>query len=127
MPRARAAKAQPRYVPGPRRADLRRQALLDALEQLLEHKPLDQIGIAEITRKADVTRSAFYFYFPTKAAAVAALLSDLYEQLETVAASWYAGGPGTPRERVQTGFEESIKVWRTHAGLLVAMFDATGQ
>ena len=67
--------------PGPKSGDERRTALLTALEDLLESRPLAQIGVADISRAAGVTRSAFYFYFPSKAAAVAALLADFHEQM----------------------------------------------
>ena len=58
------------------RGDQRRAALLESLDQLLqdEDSSLDSINIADISRRAGVTRSAFYFYFDNKAAAVAALM-----------------------------------------------------
>jgi AcrR family transcriptional regulator len=58
--------------------DQRRAALLRALDELLVDTPLDEINVADISRRAGVTRSAFYFYFESKAAAVGALLDDLY-------------------------------------------------
>lgn len=115
-----------RFVPGPRRGDQRRDALLRGLETLLATHPLNEIGIADISRAAGATRSAFYFYFPTKGAAVAALLSDVYEDLEQAAAAWYDAGPGTPIERIRVALEMSTTVWREHAAVLVAMFDAVG-
>ncbi|HEV3055423.1 MAG TPA: TetR/AcrR family transcriptional regulator [Solirubrobacteraceae bacterium] len=119
-------RSRPRYVPGPRRGDQRRAALLSALDGLLATRSLSQIGIAEITRAAGVTRSAFYFYFPSKAAAVAALLSEFYDEMQHAAAGWYEGGPGTPLERLRTGFAATIALWHERAGLLVAMLDAIG-
>jgi AcrR family transcriptional regulator len=121
-----APKARARYVPGPRRGDQRREALLNALDKLLMTQPLADIGIAEISREAGVTRSAFYFYFPTKAAAVAALMADFEEEMTDAAADWYDGGAGTPLQRLQAGFDASISHWRERAGLLVAMLDAAG-
>jgi AcrR family transcriptional regulator len=114
------------YIPGPRRADERRAALLGALEELLAARSLSEIGIADMTTAAGLTRSAFYFYFPTKAAAVAALLADFYEEMQQAAADWYEGGTGTPLERLRTGFQASAELWRARAGLLVAMLDAIG-
>jgi AcrR family transcriptional regulator len=118
--------ARPRYVPGPRRGDQRRAALLSALDQLLATRPLAEIAIADITRAAGVTRSAFYFYFATKGAAVAALLSDFQAEMQQAAAAWYEGGPGTPLERTQAGFTASIELWRDRGSLLVALLDAIG-
>jgi AcrR family transcriptional regulator len=117
---------RPRYAPGPTRGDERRAALLKALDELLETRPLAELGIADITRAAGVTRSAFYFYFPSKGAAVAALLADFDIEMMAAAAAWYDGGPGTPLERLRGGFEASVSRWRTRAGLMVAMRDAVG-
>jgi AcrR family transcriptional regulator len=121
-----AARARARYSSAPRRGDHRRAALLSALEQLLTTRPLADVGVADITSAAGVTRSAFYFYFPTKGAAVAALLSDFQEEMVQAAVAWYEGGPGTPLERTRAGFEASIELWRARGNLLVALLDAIG-
>jgi AcrR family transcriptional regulator len=112
-----------RYVPRPSRGDERRTQLLDALAQLLGSRALTDIGIADITRAAGVTRSAFYFYFPTKAAAVAALFADFGDDVRQAGAPWYQGGSGTPLQRIQLTVEASIKLWRNQASLVVAMLD----
>jgi AcrR family transcriptional regulator len=121
-----ASKARTRYVPGPRRGDVRRDGLLRALDKLLAERPFADIGIVDITREAGVSRSAFYFYFPTKAAAVAALLADFQDDMRNAAVEWYEGGDATPLQRLQDGFEASIARWRQRAGLLVAMLDGIG-
>lgn len=64
---------------GANRGDARRDALLTALDELLRVKTLEEVNVAEISGRAGVTRSAFYFYFESKAVAVMALMSDLYE------------------------------------------------
>jgi AcrR family transcriptional regulator len=115
-----------RHVPGPKAGDRRRAALLDALEELLETHALAEIGVADITRAAGVTRSGFYFYFPSKAAAVAALLADFYEEMLGAAAEWYEGGSAPPRDRLRTGMEASVAHWRERDALMVAMLDAVG-
>ena len=43
--------------------DQRRAALLESLETLLRESRLEDINIADISRRAGLTRSAFYFYF----------------------------------------------------------------
>jgi TetR/AcrR family transcriptional regulator, ethionamide resistance regulator len=104
----------------------RREALLTALEELLAENPLDAISIADITRKAGVTRSGFYFYFSTKAAAVAALLEDLRGQMIAVAADWYERSDAPHHDRVRRALGSTIVLWREHATLMIAMFDAAG-
>jgi AcrR family transcriptional regulator len=112
-----------RYVPRPSRGDERRSQLLDALVELLSARPLADVGIADITRAAGITRSAFYFYFPTKAAAVAALFADYRDDMLQAGAAWYEGHGGTPLQRIQSTVEASIQLWRGQASLLVAMLD----
>lgn len=65
---------------GPNRGDERRSALLAALDSLLKDDVrLDDINIAQLSQRAGVTRSAFYFYFENKAMAVMALLEQMYD------------------------------------------------
>jgi AcrR family transcriptional regulator len=118
--------ARPRHVVGPKRGDSRRAALLAALDELIATAPLAEIGIADITHTAGLTRSAFYFYFPSKAVAVAALLADFSDEMIDAAEAWYEGGPGSPEDRLRFGFDASVALWRERAGLMVAMLDAVG-
>jgi TetR/AcrR family transcriptional regulator, ethionamide resistance regulator len=113
-----------RHVSAPRRGDERRQKLLAALETLLATRGLAEIGVADITAAAGVTRSGFYFYFPSKGAAVAALLADFRDDMHEAGAAWYTCADGDPLERVTRTVHASTALWRAHAPLLVAMLDA---
>lgn len=63
------------------KGDERRGALLAALEEELRSvDSVESINVADLARKAGVTRSAFYFYFENKGAAVAALMDVFYEE-----------------------------------------------
>jgi len=61
------------------RGDARRDALLTAFDELLREQSLEEVNVADISNRAGVTRSAFYFYFESKAVAVLALMQDLYD------------------------------------------------
>jgi AcrR family transcriptional regulator len=115
-----------RFVPGPKRGDVRRAALLEALEELLAQRSLSEIGIADIALAAGVSRSAFYFYFPSKAAAVAASMADIYDEVAEAGSPWLAGDSGTPLERLTASFEKVAELWHGRAALLTAMLDAVG-
>lgn len=86
------------------RGDQRRSALLQALDDLLREKTLDQVNVAEISRRAGVTRSAFYFYFESKAAAVLALMADLYDAASD-ATDLLAKAEGEPGERIRQALD----------------------
>ena len=104
------------------RGDKRRTALLEALDKHLREGPLDSINIADISRSAGVTRSAFYFYFDSKASAVAALMEEMYE--ESAAAAALFAGDGAPQERVEAMIRAMFDSWSAHEHLYRAMFDA---
>lgn len=106
------------------KGDGRRIAILNALADAVAEKPLRDVSVAELTARAGVTRPAFYFYFPTKAAAVTALLEDVRGEMLAVAARWYAGGPGAPGDRLREGMRSSIAFWRGRAALFAAVLDA---
>ncbi|MDI6908761.1 TetR/AcrR family transcriptional regulator [Nocardioides sp.] len=104
------------------RGDERRTALLAALDDRLQHSPLDAINIADISRRAGVTRSAFYFYFENKAAAVAALMDDMYD--EGLGAAELLGGDGSMRDRLVTAIRAIFVGWGERRHLYRALLDA---
>lgn len=62
-----------------RRVKRTKKALLDALFELLENKPLNRITVTELTERADINRATFYFYY-----------TDLYDMLEQIQDDAYA-------------------------------------
>ena len=107
----------------PHHGDRRRAALLHALDELLRDGTLDAINIADISARAGVTRSAFYFYFENKAAAVAALMADMYDQAFAAAGLLVADGE-TPRARVEGMIDGLFAALDSHRYLYRAMLDA---
>lgn len=108
----------------PQRGDERRGALLAALDELLRDNggELEPINIAEISRRAGVTRSAFYFYFENKAAAVAATLEQTYEELFTV--NDVLVGPGEPADRIERAIRGLVEFLDRHRHLYRAVLEA---
>lgn len=54
--------------------------ILDALQQLLEEKTIQQISVSEIASRAGIGKGSIYYYFPSKDAIVDALIRRNYEQ-----------------------------------------------
>ncbi len=106
------------------KGDERRAALLAALDHhLLEGDgALDSINIADISRRAGVTRSAFYFYFESKAAAVAALSEEMYDGAAAAAA--HLTGDGAPADNIEAMIRTLFDAWQKHHHLYRAMLDA---
>jgi len=104
------------------RGDRRRTALLESLDHYLREDSLDSINIADISRRAGVTRSAFYFYFENKASAVAALMEEMYD--ESFAAAEALRGSGTPAENIEAMVRALFSTWDKHEHLFRASLDA---
>ncbi len=104
------------------KGDARRAALLEALADQLEESSLESITIADISRAAGVTRSAFYFYFENKQLAVAALMEEMYD--ESMAAAAFLDGDGSPAARVEAMVRGLFGAWERHRHLFRAMLDA---
>jgi len=106
--------------------DQRRAALLESLETLLRESRLEDINIADISRRAGLTRSAFYFYFESKHLAVAALMEEIYGAALTATAR--LADPSLPaQERVSAMVSTLFDSVEEHAHLFLATLEARGQ
>ncbi len=54
--------------------------ILDALQQLLEDRKIQNISVSEIAQKAGIGKGSIYYYFPSKEAILDALIERSYEQ-----------------------------------------------
>lgn len=86
---------------GSNRGDARRDALLQAFDELLREQSLDAVNVADISERAGVTRSAFYFYFENKPIAVMALMQGLYDAAAE-ANELLVKAEGEPEQRIRT-------------------------
>ena len=107
----------------PQKGDQRRSALLQSLDHHLQESSFDSINIADISRRAGVTRSAFYFYFESKAAAVAALMEELYDEVFAVS-RLLTSSAGTPATRIETMIIGLFEAMERHRKLFAAMLEA---
>ncbi|MGP4057001.1 TetR/AcrR family transcriptional regulator [Mycobacterium sp. 4D054] len=107
----------------PQKSDLRRSAILESLDHHLRASGFDDLNIADVTRRAGVTRSAFYFYFENKAAAVAALLEPMYED-GFLASDLLSDTSQPPRARIRGMLEALLGTVDEHRYLLAAMLEA---
>jgi AcrR family transcriptional regulator len=109
----------------PQRSDYRREAILDALDRWLLESNLEAINIAEISKEAGVTRSAFYFYFENKGAAVAALMERVLDETFAVNDAFTAASD-PPRPRIYAMLDGLFSTCEGHRHLFRAMLEARG-
>lgn len=105
------------------RGDRSRQRLLRALDELLRDGTVESINVAAISRRAGMTRSAFYFYFPSKSAAVSALSQQMNDEA-TAAAQDLFTMQGPPEARFSTLIRGLVATWWDHRYLYRAMLDS---
>lgn len=108
------------------RGEKRRAALLTALEDLMNHSTLADITIDQIASTAKVGRTAFYFYFPNKAAAAAALLGNLFEEFFPPGVSLFREDEAPPA-RMDKGIRMLAEVWYAHESFFRGVLNARGE
>jgi len=105
-----------------RKTGQRIEIILDALSSLLEHKPLAQVSVEEIAEASGITRQRFYYYFPTKYDALAALVDRISDELMEAylsTSSWFVRPPEvSPREALIPTLQDSVKIWERRGHIL---------
>src|SRR5215212_597377 len=93
-------------------------AILVAARQALVEEPYDRLTMDGIARRAHVSRTAVYFYFPNKRAVIDRLIqqafSDMYE-----ASSPYLDGDGEPRLQLRLGLARMVSCVNSHGPVLL--------
>ena len=109
---------------GPAKGDRRRQAIVDAVEHLLQSRTIGELSVEDIAAEAGISRSGFYFYFESKYAALADALSDVADVMERAADDFFGDTGRAPRDYVLDALTGVAAMWREHADLMVAVVDA---
>jgi AcrR family transcriptional regulator len=102
------------------------EAILDAARDALADTSYRRLTMDTIARRAFVSRTALYFYFPNKRALVDRLIAraflDMYE-----AASPYLEGSGDPRAELRRGLARTVKVIDRNAHVLTLAAALSGE
>ncbi len=67
-------------MPDTKKTEKKYDLILDALQQLLEEKKIQNISVSEIAQKAGIGKGSIYYYFPSKDAILDALIERSYEK-----------------------------------------------
>ncbi|GAA0448895.1 TetR family transcriptional regulator [Paractinoplanes deccanensis] len=101
---------------GPSKGDLREAAILEAARALFTERPYESITIDDLAGGAGISRTSFYFYFPTKTAVLTALMARVGDELAASHVWFDAEGPAAGLLREQLA--ASARLWRDNAGIL---------
>jgi len=103
------------------------EQLVQGLVRLLEAgRPFHEVGIAEISESAGVTRSAFYFYFANKAEALAAAALAYRVDMGRAAAPFIEGGGGDDfYPSMERSLRQVLTTWGQQHAILHAMIEAS--
>jgi len=102
----------------PTKGDQRERAVLDAAEEQLDTIGFDRMTIETITNAVGITRGAFYFYFASKNAVLAALVARTVVTLRTEIEA--ADASGEPALALQRSIDQTRDMWRDHGDVMRA-------
>jgi AcrR family transcriptional regulator len=101
-------------------------AILAAARQALVEEPYDRLTMDGIARRAHVSRTAVYFYFPNKRAVVDRLIQQAFSDMY-VASSPYLDGDGEPRLQLRLGLARMVSCVNAHGPVLLLAAHLSGR
>jgi TetR/AcrR family transcriptional regulator, ethionamide resistance regulator len=116
----------------PRRATVEAELMRAAEELLTEGHAYTELSIEQITARAGISRSAFYFYFQDKRELLVRMVERVAELFHAQADRWWnaAGDNGFPADLGPVELKRTLvavlEIWREHAPLLAATVETAG-
>jgi AcrR family transcriptional regulator len=101
-------------------------AILAAARQALVEESYDRLTMDGIARRAHVSRTAVYFYFPNKRAVVDRLIQQAFSDMY-VASSPYLDGDGEPRLQLRLGLARMVSCVNAHGPVLLLAAHLSGR
>ena len=101
------------------------EAILDAARTALSEVGYDSLTMDAIAKRAFVSRTAVYFYFPNKRAVVDRLIQQAFSEMY-LAASPYLDGEGDARRELRLGLSRVVAVVSRDARVLLLAAQLAG-
>jgi AcrR family transcriptional regulator len=92
-------------------------AILAAVREALADEPYDRVTIDGIARRAYVSRTTVYFYFPNKRAVVDRLIQRAFADMHEAGAPYFEG-EGDPRAELRAALAGVVEVVDRDASIL---------
>jgi AcrR family transcriptional regulator len=103
--------------------DERERAILSTAERLLGERSLAEISVDDLAQGAGISRSAFYFYFPSKDAVVLTLVDRVVEQAGAARDRALERQASDPAGVWREGIESFYEVFGEHRPVIRAVTD----
>ncbi|AYF79434.1 TetR/AcrR family transcriptional regulator [Nocardia yunnanensis] len=103
------------------KGDQREAQILEETRRLLTTKPMAALTVDDITHATGISRTSFYFYFPSKQAVLARLMedvSDAYAQTHV-----WLPSTGPQRELLHTQLTGAAEIWHDNSTILVCSLE----
>ncbi|WP_179377951.1 TetR/AcrR family transcriptional regulator [Rhodococcus sp. ACS1] len=100
-----------------------RQAIIDAVRELLTIRRLDDLTVQEIVDRAQMSRPTFYSHFDTKYSVVAALIADMGRTIYERWNPFFEGEGPIEKDTLRHVSLETLRGWREHATLFSATIE----
>jgi len=100
--------------------DERERAILQTAEELLRERSLSDIAVDDLARGAGISRSTFYFYFPSKDAVVLTLIDRMVEEAAIDRDEALAELAADPRARLRQALEDYYEIFRARRAVILA-------
>jgi AcrR family transcriptional regulator len=101
------------------------EAILAAARAALHEVGYESVTMDAIAKRAFVSRTAVYFYFPNKRAVIDRLIQQAFSEMY-LAASPYLDGDGDPRRELRLGLARVVSVVSRDAGVLLLAAQLAG-
>jgi len=101
---------------GRSKGDLREEQILEAVRLLLTEKSMAAVTIDDITTAAGISRTAFYFYFPSKHAVLARLMEQVDDRF--LGTHSWLGTDGPNAAGLHELLRGAATIWRENAAIL---------
>lgn len=100
-----------------------RRWILEAVEHLLGQMPLHKLTVPLILRESGISRATFYAYFPSKDAALIAVIAQTMDEIHASAQPWLEDAGPTVADTLRATLEGTSVAWETHGSVLRSLVE----